>query len=80
VRRFGYTYVVNDESDLTPPTEDQLEPMDVYLLDHQIVNLMEAVFDGANSSFYENNQDIANQFFSSPIYPQCAINSLGYPG
>jgi len=76
--KFGYTYLVNEESDLTPP-QDQLEPMDAYLVDHQIVNLLQSVLEGADNTFYENNQDIANDYFSGPIYPQCAVDALGYP-
>lgn len=77
--QFGYTYVVNDDSDLTPPN-DQLESMNVYLLDQQLVSLMESVLDGADTTFYANNQDTADHYFSGPVYPQCAIDTLGYPG
>jgi len=76
--RFGYTYLVNEESDLTPP-QDQLEPMDAYLVDHQIVSLLQSVLEGADNTFYENNQDIADDFFSGPIYSQSAVDALGYP-
>jgi hypothetical protein len=31
-------------------------------------------------SSYQNNTDIANDFFAGPAYPQCAIDALGYPG
>jgi len=52
--KFGYTYLVNDESDLTPP-QAHLEPMDV----NQIVNLVQSVIESADATFYENNQDTA---------------------
>jgi hypothetical protein len=34
----------------------------------------------ADQTFYQNNTDIANDFFAGPTYPQCAIDALGYPG
>lgn len=77
--KFGYTYIVNDDSDLSP-ADDQLESMDSYLLDQQLVNLMQQLFDGANQSFYHANADIANNFFAGPVYPQVAVDALGYPG
>jgi len=77
--KFGYAYIVDDDSDLTPP-DDQLESMDAYMLDHQLLNFMQQVLEGADQSFYQNNTDIANDFFAGPFYPQCAIDALGYPG
>ena len=77
--RFGYVYTINDDSDVTPPS-NQLESMDVYMLDHQLVNFMQQVLENADQSFYQNNTESANDFFSGPAYPQCAIDSLGYPG
>jgi hypothetical protein len=77
--RFSYAYTVNDESDVTPP-DDQLESMDTFMLDQQLVGLMQQVFDGADQSFFQANASIANNFFAGPTYPQCAIDALGYPG
>jgi hypothetical protein len=77
--RFGYIYTVNNDSEITPPS-DQLELMDVHMLDHQLVNFMQQVLENADQSFYQNNTETANNFFSRPAYPQCAIDSLGYPG
>jgi hypothetical protein len=77
--KFGYAYVVDDDSDLTPP-DDQLEPMDAHLLDHQLLNFMQQTLEGADESFYYNNADIAKDFFGGPIFPQCAVDALGYPG
>jgi len=48
-------------------------------VDHQIVNLLQSVIEGADNTFYENNQDIANDYFSGPVYPQSAVDALGYP-
>jgi len=75
--KFGYTYLVNDDSDLIPP-QAHLEPMDVYLVAHQIVNLVQSVIESADATFYENNQDTANDYFSGPHYPQSAVDALGY--
>ena len=77
--RFGYERVVDDDSDLTPP-DDQLESMDAYLLDHQLLNFMQQTLEGADESFCHNNADIANDFFGGPLFPQCAVDALGYPG
>jgi hypothetical protein len=76
--RFGYAYIIDDDPDLTPP-DDQLEAMNAYMLDHQLLNFMQKVLEGADQSFYQNNTDIANDFFAGPMYPQCAIDTLGYP-
>jgi len=42
-------------------------------------NLVQSVIEGANTTFYENNQDTANDYFSGPHYPQSAVDALGYP-
>jgi hypothetical protein len=44
--RFGYAYIIDDDSDLTPPN-DQLESMNAYMLDHQLLNFMQQVLEGA---------------------------------
>jgi hypothetical protein len=77
--QFGYQYLVGPDSDLTPPDEALLEPMSSYLLDEQLVELMEQILEGAGPQWYSVNQDIANDYFSGPTYPQAAIDSLGYP-
>jgi hypothetical protein len=78
--KVGYAYIIDDDSDLTPP-DDQLELMDAYMLDQQLLNFMQQVLEGADQSFYQNNTDVANDFFAGPAYPQCAIDhALGYPG
>jgi hypothetical protein len=63
-----------------PPPNDQLELMDAYMLDHQLLNFMQHVLEGADQSFSQNNADIANDFFAGPAYRQCTIDALGYPG
>lgn len=77
--RFSHTCAANDEPDVTPP-DDQLESMDTFMLDQQLVNLMQQVFDGADQSFFQANASIANNFFAGPTYPQRAADALGYPG
>jgi hypothetical protein len=77
--RFGYAYVVNDESDLTPTLEKDLEPMDHYIHDMLIVNLMCSVLEETGSGWYAANSDSALDFFSGPTFPPYAIEQLGYP-
>lgn len=77
--RYGYTYVVDDDSDLTPDEEENREPLDAYVLPNDITNLMLDTLDGAGPNWYDANQEIAGHFFSGPTYPQVAIDSLGYP-
>ena len=76
--RFGYVYAIGEESDVTPP-DGHLESMDKYMLDQQLVNFMQQVFENSDQSFYQANTAIANDFFAGPVYPQCAIMTLGYP-
>jgi hypothetical protein len=76
---FRYVYTINDDSDITPPS-DPLESMDMHMLNHQLVNFMQQVLENTNQSFYQNNAESANDFFLGPAYPQCTINSLGYSG
>ena len=77
--RFGYAYVVNDESDLTPTLEKDLEPMDHYIHDMLIVNLMCSVLEETGNGWYAANSDNALDFFSGPTFPPYAIEQLGYP-
>jgi hypothetical protein len=37
--------------------------MDIYMLDQQLLNFMQQVLEGADQLFYQNNTDIANDFF-----------------
>ena len=58
--------------------------MDAHMLDQQLVNLMQQIFENADQSFYQANaeianDEIANDFFTGPGYPQCAVITLGYP-
>jgi hypothetical protein len=68
-------YIVDDDLDLTPP-DDQLESMDTYMHDHQLLNFMQQVLEGADQSFYQNNTDIANDFFAGPAYPPAVRHCL----
>jgi hypothetical protein len=77
--RYGYAYIVNKESDLTPAVETDLEPMDHYIHDMMIVNLMCSVFEETGSGWYAANTENALDFFSGPTFPPYAIEQLGYP-
>jgi hypothetical protein len=71
--KVGYAYIIDDDLDLTPP-DDQLESMDAYMLDQQLLNFMQQVLEGADQSFYQTNTDIANDFFAGPAYPQAVCH------
>jgi hypothetical protein len=78
--KFGYDYVVNDASDLTPANpEDPLEPLDHYLQDDMIVNMIVNVYENTDQTWYSNNTENATDFFTGPTFPQYAIDQLGYP-
>ena len=77
--KFGYAYVINDDSDLTPAVETDLEPMDHYIQDMMIVNLMCSVFEETGNGWYTANTEHALDFFSGPTFPAYAIEQLGYP-
>ena len=76
--RYGYAYIVNKESDLTPAVETDLEPMDHYIHDMMIVNLMCSVFEETGSGWYAANTENALDFFSGPTFPPYAVEQLGY--
>jgi hypothetical protein len=77
--KFGYDYVVNDTSDLTPSNTEDLEAMDHYIQDDMIVNIIDIVYEDTDLTWYDNNRDNALTFFSGPTFPQWAIEKLGYP-
>jgi hypothetical protein len=81
--KFGYAYIVNKESHLTPAVDTNLEPMDHYM-DHYIhdmviVNLMCRVFEDTGSGWYAANTESALDVFTGPTFPLYAIKQLGYP-
>jgi hypothetical protein len=47
--KFGYAYIIDNDLDLTPP-DDQLESMDAYMLDQQLLNFMQQVLEGRRRS------------------------------
>ena len=77
--KFGYSYVVNDASDLTPPNADALEPMDHFIQDDHIVNLILLVFEDTGETWFADNVANALDFFSGPNFPDYAMEKLGYP-
>jgi hypothetical protein len=77
--RYSYEYAVNEASDLTPADEDMLEPVNAYIPDYSIVNIITAVFETADTHWYENNIEIANDYFADQPYPRSAIDQLGFP-
>jgi hypothetical protein len=77
INRYNAEYIVNDHSDLTD--ENNLESLDHYVLNNDIVETIYGMFENTDPSWYANNRDIANQFFTGPVYPRIAIESLGFP-
>jgi hypothetical protein len=53
--KFRYAYIVNKESDLTPAVNMNLEPMDDYIHDMVIINLMCRVFEETGNGWYAAN-------------------------
>jgi hypothetical protein len=76
---FGYQYIVDDASDLTPPSDDDLRPMDHFLQDGVIVSLMFKTLEDTGVDWFARNSDCALDFFSGPNFPHEAITRLGYP-
>lgn len=77
--RYSYDYQVNSTSDLTPAHEEMLEPMNAYIPDYSIVNIIMAVFETADETWFENNTEIANDYFADQPFPRYAIDQLGFP-
>ena len=55
--KFGYNYVVNDTSDLTPSNTEDLEAMDHYIQDDMIVNIIDIVYEDMDVTWYDNNRE-----------------------
>lgn len=77
--RFGYEYVVDNTSDVTPLSDDMLEPVNAYIPDSSIVNVILAVYENDDKTWYSRNVDIAADYFGDMPYPRYAIDMLGYP-
>lgn len=76
--KYGYEYIINDSSDLTPENDDDLETADNYLQDQTIVDFIESVYESTDTNWFESNQEEAMTYFSEP-YPMNAVEELGYP-
>jgi hypothetical protein len=50
--------------------------MDVHMLNHQLVNFMQQVLENADQSFYQNNDESANDFFSWPVWAKKSHGSM----
>jgi hypothetical protein len=76
---YAYQYIVDDASDLTPPSDEDLRPMDHFLHDAVIVSLMVKTLEDTGVDWFAENSDCALDFFSGPTFPPEAIRTLGYP-
>ena len=77
--RFNYEYTVDDSSDLTPHDEETHETADHYIQDNVIVNLIGGIFEETGPNWYAENQAEADKWFEGPVYPNYAVETLGYP-
>ena len=65
--------------DLTLANEEQLKPINAYIPDYSIVNIIMAIFETANKNWYTNNVKITNDYFADQPYPHSAVDQLGFP-
>jgi hypothetical protein len=76
---YNYQYIVDDASDLTPTSDDDLRAMDHFLHDAVIVSLMVKTLEDTGVDWFAENSNCALDFFSGPTFPPEAIGRLGYP-
>lgn len=74
--RYNAEYIVNDNSDLTD--EHNLETVDHYLQDSVIVDTIIGMYEDTDDTWFASNRGLARRFFSGPIYPRIAIETLGF--
>lgn len=77
--RFGYDYIVDKTSDLTPDDPAHLARLDSYLQDTTICNVIKGIYEKPGTDWYRNNKEMADMFWSGPQYPEIACTELGYP-
>ena len=56
-----------------------LEPVNAYIPDNVIVNLIKEVYENGNETWYTNNREIANDYFGIEPYPHYAIEPFDGP-
>jgi hypothetical protein len=74
--RYQYDYQVNEMSDVTPHDSEMLEPANAYIPDNAIVNVIMAVYENGDETWYTNNREIANDYFELNRIPGMLSNSL----
>ena len=77
--RYHYDYQVNETSNVMPHDPEMLEPVNAYIPDNAIVNLIMAVYETGDETWYATNCEIANDYFDDMPYLRYAIEQLGYP-
>ena len=77
--QYLYEYIINETSNLTPATEQQLEPANAYIPDYSIMNIIMAIFETADVNWYINNIEITSNYFADQPYLRSAIDQLGFP-
>jgi hypothetical protein len=73
-----YEYQLNESSDVTPHDEDELESVHAYIPDNAIVNLISAVYETSDETWYANNHYIANDYFANLLYPRYAFEQTAW--
>jgi hypothetical protein len=77
--RYNYEYIVDDSSDLTPDNVEDYSRPDAYLQNITIFNIIEGLYADFGTNWYHDNQELAKQYWTPPLYPDIAVNELGYP-
>ena len=77
--RYSYEYIINKTSDLTLANKEQLKPINAYIPDYSIMNIIVAIFETADKNWYINNIKIANDYFADQPYPHSEIDQFGFP-
>jgi hypothetical protein len=77
--RYQSIYTVGSDSDLTPDDPAHLVAVDHFILDDIIVNFMCKVYEDTDASWYSKNTESALDFFTGPLFPTYAVDTLGYP-
>ena len=67
--------------DLTPLNPDLLEPMNAYVPDTSIINIITAIcYEIDGDTWYKNSRDDASEFFQDRPFPRYGVETLGFPG
>lgn len=77
--KYGYEYIIDDASDLTPDDPEHYVHPDTYLQDSTLINMILGMYEDAGPDWYSRNKEIAKEYWTGPLYPTAACDQLGYP-